>query len=139
MGRKSQKHDPLPDSFLELPDVPDSYAGQAGKAATVKDTEDGLEFKEAGGGGVDVRSGVITNVQCGDFGIQRFTYEPEDGFVNTPYVTLTLHGMSRAVDILILTDVGKVGFGWKIFKGHGGATHTWDIHWIATDAGNLYP
>jgi len=35
-------------TFLGLTDTPDSYAGQAGKVAKVKSTEDGLEFGVAG-------------------------------------------------------------------------------------------
>ena len=50
MGVKDDQFDPLPDSFLELPDVPDSYSGQAGKSVTVRSLEDGLEFMEAAGG-----------------------------------------------------------------------------------------
>lgn len=44
MGKKKLRIDPLPDSFLELPDVPNSYAGQAGKAAVVNAGEIALEF-----------------------------------------------------------------------------------------------
>ncbi|MHB0976904.1 MAG: hypothetical protein ACYC1U_06890 [Candidatus Aquicultorales bacterium] len=35
-------------AFIDLADVPASYAGQAGKAAVVNGTEDGLEFGDAG-------------------------------------------------------------------------------------------
>ncbi|GAI54073.1 unnamed protein product, partial [marine sediment metagenome] len=35
--------------FTRLRDTPDSYKDQAGKVATVKTGEDGLEFKEAPG------------------------------------------------------------------------------------------
>ena len=38
------------DYFTDLLDVPHSYQGQAGKVLKVKQTEDGLEFGEAGGG-----------------------------------------------------------------------------------------
>jgi hypothetical protein len=37
-------------TFIELEDTPDSYSGQAGKVPVVNDTEDGLEFEDAGGG-----------------------------------------------------------------------------------------
>ena len=41
-----------PTQFIQLTDTPDAYTGQAGKFVAVKDTENGLEFVEAGGGGV---------------------------------------------------------------------------------------
>ena len=41
-----------PTQFIQLTDTPDEYTGQAGKFVAVKDTEDGLEFVDAGGGGL---------------------------------------------------------------------------------------
>ncbi len=132
MAVKNETFDPLPDSFLELPDVPDSYAGQAGKVSKVKSSEDGLEF--VAGDGVDVRSGVILNAVDGSFGTVQFAVDPNNRFANIPSVVLTLQGPSLVVDILILSYVVTNGFEWNIVKGHGGAAHTWNIHWIATDA-----
>ena len=136
MAIKDERFDPLPDSFLELPDTPDSYAGQAGKAVAVKPSEDGLEFVvKSSSPGIDIRSGVILNAVDGSFGIVQFAADPNNRFANIPQVVLTLHGNSLAIDILILSYVTTNGFEWNIFKGHGGASHTWNIHWIATDAG----
>lgn len=42
-----------PKTFIELTDTDNDYAGQAGKVPTVKETEDGLEFADPGGGGLD--------------------------------------------------------------------------------------
>ena len=89
------------------------------------------------GGGVDVRSGVVLNITDGSFGIVQFAIDPADRFVNSPNVALTLHGNSLAVDIPILSFVTTNGFEWNVHKGHGGANHTWDLYWIATDAGTL--
>lgn len=47
--------------FIDLGDVPISYAGQGAKLVAVKATEDGLEFIAAGGGGVsDGDKGDVT-------------------------------------------------------------------------------
>ncbi len=84
-----------------------------------------------------IKSGVITNVTDGSSGIVQFAVNPNDRFINSPHVVLTLHGTSLAVDIPILSYITTNGFEWNIHKGHGGASHTWDIYWIATDAGTL--
>ncbi|KKL58437.1 hypothetical protein LCGC14_2225400 [marine sediment metagenome] len=84
-----------------------------------------------------IKSGVITNVTDGSFGTVQFAVNPNDRFINSPHVVLTLHGTSLAVDIPILSYITANGFEWNIHKGHGGASHTWDIYWIATDAGTL--
>jgi hypothetical protein len=42
-----------PTKFIQLTDTPDSYVGEAGKVVAVKDDETGVEFIEAGGGGID--------------------------------------------------------------------------------------
>jgi len=42
-----------PTTFIQLTDTPADYTGQAGKVPAVKATEDGLEFVEVGGGGLD--------------------------------------------------------------------------------------
>ncbi|KKM78356.1 hypothetical protein LCGC14_1360800 [marine sediment metagenome] len=88
-------------------------------------------------GNVDVRSGVIINVTDGSFGIVQFAADPANRFANSPHVVLTLHGTSLAVDIPILSYVTTNSFEWNIHKGHGGTSHTWNIYWIATDAGSL--
>lgn len=41
-----------PTQFIQLTDTPDDYTGQAGKFVAVKATEDGVEFVDAGGGGL---------------------------------------------------------------------------------------
>ena len=46
----ARKHTPVVD-FTKLTDVPSDYAGFAGYAVAVKDTEDGLEFIEVTSGG----------------------------------------------------------------------------------------
>ena len=46
----ARKHTPVVD-FTQLTDVPSDYAGFAGYAVAVKDTEDGLEFVEVTSGG----------------------------------------------------------------------------------------
>ena len=51
-------HVPVVD-FTQLTDVPSDYAGFAGYAVAVKDTEDGLQFVEFSGGGGGTR---ITNL-----------------------------------------------------------------------------
>lgn len=57
-----QSAQPLFDRFTKLRDAPHSYAGQSGKAVTVKTTEDGLEFTTGGGGG----SGTVTTFSAGN-------------------------------------------------------------------------
>jgi parallel beta-helix repeat protein len=47
------------DYFTDLLDVPHSYEGQAGKVLKVKQTEDGLEFGEAGGGGKRTATRIV--------------------------------------------------------------------------------
>jgi hypothetical protein len=42
-----------PTKFIQLTDTPDSYVGEGGKVVAVKDDETGVEFIEAGGGGID--------------------------------------------------------------------------------------
>ena len=42
---------PGPETFLQLGDTPDSYAGASSDSVIVKVTEDGLEFGTGGGGG----------------------------------------------------------------------------------------
>lgn len=46
-----QVEQPGPDSFLELSDTPNSYAGQATKVVKVNAGQTGLEFGTGGGGG----------------------------------------------------------------------------------------
>lgn len=41
-------------AFTDIPDVPGSYVGEGGKVVKVKATEDGLEFGEVDGGGMDL-------------------------------------------------------------------------------------
>ena len=83
------------------------------------------------------KSGVVINASDGDWGVVEFSPDPNERFINSPHVVLTLHGSSAAVDIPLLTYVTTNGFEWRIHKGHGGANHTWDLYWIATDAGAL--
>jgi parallel beta-helix repeat protein len=47
------------DYFTDLLDVPHSYQGQAGKVLKVKQTEDGLEFGEAAGGGKRTATRIV--------------------------------------------------------------------------------
>jgi hypothetical protein len=42
-----------PTKFIQLTDTPDSYVGEAGKVVAVKGDETGVEFIDAGGGGID--------------------------------------------------------------------------------------
>ena len=88
------------------------------------------------GGGADVRSGVIPNVNDGSWGTVVFSAEGI-GFASLPQITLTLKATSSALatDIPFVTYITTNGFEWEIHKGHGGANHTWDVIWIATDAG----
>jgi len=44
MATKKDTIDPLPDTFLELSDVPGSYVGKSGKIVAVRMDECGLEF-----------------------------------------------------------------------------------------------
>lgn len=48
-------------TFTELTDTPNSYTGQAGKVATVKATEDGLEFTDPTAGAVGTLQQVTDN------------------------------------------------------------------------------
>jgi len=43
-----------PTKFTDLGDTPNNYSGQAGKVATVKSDETGLEFGDANGGGTEL-------------------------------------------------------------------------------------
>lgn len=134
MAIKQDELDPLPDSFLELSDTPDGYADQAGKVAVVKPSEDGLEFQDTAGG-ADVKSGIVVGVIDGAQGMVFFA----SAFAGTPNVVLTLRGLQTAFDIPFVLGITVGGFWWKLHKGHPGANHLWDLHWIATDAGNPYP
>jgi hypothetical protein len=68
-------------SFIALSDVPQSYAGQAGKATRVNATEDGLEFFAASG------SGTVTSVSVTSANGVSGSVANES---TTPAITITL-------------------------------------------------
>lgn len=84
-----------------------------------------------------VKSDVILNVVDEQTGSVRFSTFFEVSIFVTPHVTLALRGNVRAVDLPILTLVTPEGFDWVVHKGHKGPSHTWDLYWMAVDAGNL--
>ena len=107
--------------------------------------EEDFGHRELVGGGVttlhrhpsNVKSNVILNVADGSSGTVVFSTPFEVSIFVTPHVILTLRGDTLAVDLPLLTSVTLTGFSWAVHKGHGGKNHTWSLHWIATDAGNL--
>jgi hypothetical protein len=68
-------------AFIDLTDVPSSYAGQSGKVAAVNGTEDGLEFIAVGGTGT-VTSVSVTTANGVSGSVATAT--------TTPAITLTL-------------------------------------------------
>lgn len=68
-----------PHTFLEAPDTPDTYAGQAGKYARVNSDENGLEFSTVVGG-----SGLTKETPAGaiDNSNVTFTVTNEPFFIN---------------------------------------------------------
>ncbi len=85
------------------------------------------------GSGADVKSGILLAVADDDTGTVNFT----TAFASTPAIVLSLkHGSNAAIDTPLVTGSGAGGFAWRLWKGHGGAGHTYDIHWIATDVGD---
>jgi len=62
------------DEFLDMDDSPSSYAGQAGKAVIVSDTEDQVEFVDVAGIGSGIEYQVLTseNDEDPDFILNKF-------------------------------------------------------------------
>jgi len=88
--------------FRELQDVPSTYVGQAGKAVIVNQTETGLEFGNAPGGGFDAPIDIvfqtlnITTVEYDANGIDIIRMEADTGNV-VEYTYNTGHQITSAI------------------------------------------
>lgn len=80
----------------------------------------------------DVKSGKELNVA--DDSTQAVTFTT--AFTNTPHVVVCGAEQVNADDFFRAFNESTTGFTIHIRKGHGGAGHTWDVFWIATDAGD---
>lgn len=91
-----------------------------------------LHSHTGGGGGADVKSGKVTGLSDGSSTGVTFT----TAFSSTPNVVATLNGNIDGDDVAKVYSISTAGFTVAIQKIHGGSGHTWDVEWIATDAGN---
>ncbi len=67
-------------TFLELADTPNLYAGESEKILSVKITEDGLEFVEAGVDGIWNEENPASGVVNGTNKVYTYTHVP--GFIS---------------------------------------------------------
>jgi hypothetical protein len=118
--------------FTELSDVPSSYAGQAGKAVVVKDTEDGLEFGTVAGGIASgwelIKKGTFTGT-IDITGLNGDTDEVWFLIVNTYHTSTHLIG---------LRFNGDAGANYNINQHFGGVVAGTAIHRVNTLTGITY-
>lgn len=57
-------------------------------------------------------------------------------FASVPEVVASSGSNINAADVVVLWSVTTTQFIVGVKKNHGGASHTHDVHWIATDAGD---
>lgn len=86
----------------------------------------------AGGGGSNVKSGVIASLA--DDASTTVTFGT--AFSGTPNVVATLGTNQLNDDVVQVYSISTTGFTVQINKVHGGGGHTWAVQWIATDAGD---
>ncbi len=85
------------------------------------------------GSGADVKSGTVSS--AGDDAQGDVVFGT--AFASTPRVVASLDPTGGfGDDTVFIIIISTTGFTWRTFKGHGGSGHTYNIHWIATDAGN---
>ncbi len=84
------------------------------------------------GSGANVKSGIELAIPDGSSNTVVFATP----FASVPHVVATIEGALGAVDIVAVWNVTASQFQLKVYKGHGGSAHTWDVYWIATDAGD---
>lgn len=106
---------------------------QVGASPLVGASQTTLHSHPGGGGGADVKSGIEVGV--GDQTQRIVTFNT--AFATTPNVVTTLVRITgEPNDVPTIDSVTTTSFRLRILKHHGGTAHTWDVHWIATDAGN---
>ena len=108
-----------------------AYEAEANAFTDTKNTKlDGIPE----GGGVDVKSGRIFGIIDNGFALVSFATP----FSSLPNVCVTFADLGNpAVDIISVAQLNVTvnGFRVTIYKNHGGAAHTHDVFWIATNAG----
>jgi len=116
-------------SFLGLSDTPESYAGQAGKVATVNDDENAIVFAEAGGGGLTCEDLQNCSIIIEIFEDLATLFAAVFPPINNVWLAATTGTLQRSVNGVDWSPVSPVA---------GGATegcfrfiHDWDL-WICT-------
>ncbi len=85
------------------------------------------------GSGANVKSGVIPAVDDGAAPQVIFA----TAFASIPSVVITLEKTGTfGNDAVVASNVTATGFYAQLVKNHGGSGHTYDVRWIATDAGD---
>ncbi len=84
------------------------------------------------GSGADVKSGTTGLIVCGTQ--QQIVFGT--AFASIPTVVVTIDGNVTVNDWARAASVTATDFWVSLYKGHGGSTHNWAVHWIATDAGD---
>lgn len=92
--------------FLELKDTPKTYAGQAGKVATVNAAENGLEFTTPSGGGGS--GAIISGSNVGDLpqGMTLFLGKENSRDSEVPLFIATGNQTISRLDVLSITGNG---------------------------------
>jgi hypothetical protein len=150
------------DYFTDLLDTPDSYEGQAGKAVVVKETEDGLEFKDFPAPGVSTFLDLTDTPDSyeGQAGKAVIVKETEDGlkfgapsgagiekgweliktgeFTNSFNIT-NLDGDTDKLWLLIIRARHTAVFYPSIrFNGDNGTNYKWLRHYAGYSGGSKY-
>lgn len=108
-------HQPGVNNFIELGDVPHTYAGSGGKVVTIKASVDGLEFTTGGSGGgitivTDSVSGVINSVNVTFTVPQVIAYPIMLVLANTDYQYLTDYTVAGStITMTVAPDISLVG------------------------------
>lgn len=83
------------------------------------------------GGGAVIKSGLVVGLVDG--GSQAVSFGA--AFATSPRVVACLASNIAKADIIRVYDISATGFTVAILKDHTGGGDTWDVAWIATDAG----
>ena len=100
-------------------------------SALVGGGETALHSHAGGGGGANVKSGVVTGMAYGTQAVSFGT-----AFSSTPRVVVSYASAKTRGDVISYESASTTGFTLRYTKIGGGGNENADISWLATDAGS---